>query len=198
MPFVPVPDITGIVLAGGMGQRMGGADKGLQLHRGRPLAWHALQRIGPQVGACLLSANRNIGDYEALGVPVVRDTLPDHPGPLAGFLAGLHHCRTPWLLTVPCDSPNLPLDLGARLGEAALAAGADIALAASREPGHVQRQPVFSLLKASLAPSLAAFIAGGGRSIAQWAGTLAHTDVPFDDCAAFANANTRAELDRLP
>src|SRR5947209_14549865 len=108
-------DITGLVLAGGRGSRMGGVDKGLQPHRGMPLAMQALLRLAPQVGALMINANRNLGAYESMGVPVWPDALPDYAGPLAGFLAGLERCETPYLVTVPCDSPLFPPDLVERL-----------------------------------------------------------------------------------
>ena len=108
-------DITGLVLAGGRGSRMGGVDKGLQNHHGVPLAMHALLRLAPQVGSTMINANRNLAAYESMGVPVWPDALPDYAGPLAGFLAGLERCETPWLVTVPCDSPLFPDDLVARL-----------------------------------------------------------------------------------
>ncbi|TMH09190.1 MAG: molybdenum cofactor guanylyltransferase, partial [Betaproteobacteria bacterium] len=95
-------DITGLILAGGRGSRMGGVDKGLQNHHGMPLALHALLRLQPQVGAMLINANRNLGAYESMGAPVWPDALPDYPGPLAGMLAGLERCTTPYLVTVPC------------------------------------------------------------------------------------------------
>ena len=112
-------EITALVLAGGRGSRMGGVDKGLQGFRGLPLALHALQRLQPQVGRVMISANRNLPAYEAFGVPVWPDGLADHAGPLAGFLTALEHCTTPWLLTVPCDSPRFPADLAARLAAGA-------------------------------------------------------------------------------
>ena len=124
------PDnITGLVLAGGRGLRMGGTDKGLQVLAGKPLALHALERLRPQVGALLVNANRNTAAYATFGVPVCPDTVEGFAGPLAGFLAGLVHCRTPWLLTVPCDSPRSPTDLAARLAAAAQAQDAEIAIA---------------------------------------------------------------------
>jgi len=101
-------DITGLVLAGGRGSRMGGVDKGLQLFHGTPLALHTLQRLQSQVGICLINANRNLPTYESYGVPVWPDALADYPGPLAGFLTGLEHCATPYLMTVPCDTPRSP------------------------------------------------------------------------------------------
>src|SRR4030095_14202184 len=97
-------DITGLVLAGGRGSRMGGVDKGLQAHLGMPLAMHALLRLSPQVGGVMINANRNLAAYESMGAPVWPDTLSDYPGPLAGFLTGLERCETPYFATVPRDS----------------------------------------------------------------------------------------------
>jgi len=131
-------DITGLVLAGGRGSRMGGVDKGLQNHLGMPLALHAMLRLAPQVGHVLINANRNLAAYEAMGVPVWPDALAEYPGPLAGMLAGLEHCETPWLVTVPCDTPNFPLGLVERLAHAAVDADAEIVMAATREDGVVR------------------------------------------------------------
>lgn len=194
---LPPAQVTGLVLAGGRGSRMGGVDKGLQPHRGQPLAQHALRRLQAQVGRAMVSANRNLDAYAAFGVPVWPDALPDHPGPLAGFLAGLAHCDTPYLVTVPCDTPNFPVDLVARLGRALLAEGAEIAIAATVEDGRLQPQPVFCLMRASLAASLAAFVQGGQRRIDRWTAGHRCATVVFDDAAAFANANTPDELRRL-
>jgi len=190
--------ITGLVLAGGQGTRMGGLDKGLQHYRGQPLALHTLQRLQPQVGSLLLSANRHLDAYAAFGVPVWPDADSDFAGPLAGLLAGLHHCTTPYLASVPCDAPLFPTDLVARLAAARSAADADIAMASAPDAHGVQRtQPVFCLLRASLQTSLAQFLAAGGRKVGLWA-ALHHTVLaPFADSAAFFNANTLAELHSL-
>jgi molybdopterin-guanine dinucleotide biosynthesis protein A len=150
MSAITTEQITGVVLAGGRGSRMGGVDKGLQNHHGMPLALHALLRLEPQVGAVMINANRNLGAYEAMGVPVWPDALPDYPGPLAGMLAGLERCETPYLVTVPCDTPNFPLDLVERLARGLAGAGAEIAMAATREGGVQATQPVFCLLQAAL------------------------------------------------
>lgn len=190
-------DITGLVLAGGRGSRMGGVDKGLQKHGGVPLAMHALMRLGPQVGAVMINANRNLGAYEAFGAPVWPDSIPDYAGPLAGFLAGLEHCETPWMVTVPCDSPLFPADLVQRLAAAADAQGADIAMAATREDGVIQVQPVFCLLKSELIESLVRFVQGGQRKIDKWTAQHRCIAVPFEDERAFANANTMDELQQL-
>ena len=198
-------DITGLVLAGGQGTRMGGADKGLQLLDGTPLALHALRRLAPQVGPLLVNANRNLTAYEAFGAPVCADTVAGFAGPLAGFLAGLAHCRTPWLLTVPCDTPRFPADLAQRLASAAQAQGAAIAMAMapdSEAPDAALRpQPVFCLLRADLRDSLERFIAEGGRKAGAWAARHRCARVPFDapgdDPHAFFNANTLDELRQL-
>jgi molybdopterin-guanine dinucleotide biosynthesis protein A len=190
-------DVTGLVLAGGRGSRMGGVDKGLQNHLGIPLALHALLRLQPQVGAMLINANRNIGAYEALGAPVWPDPIEGFAGPLAGFLAGLEHCETPWLVTVPCDTPDFPVDLVARLAEAADGAAADIAYAATFEDGREQAHPVFCLLRSALSESLIAFLHQGGRKIDTWFAQHPAVAVRFDDPSAFFNANTAAELAQL-
>lgn len=205
--MIDIHHITGLVLAGGRGTRMGGVDKGLQHFHGVPLALHALRRLQPQVGQLLVNANRHVDAYAAFGAPVCSDTVADHPGPLAGFLAGLAHCRTPWLLTVPCDTPLFPTDLAARLAQAADRTGADLAMAAAAEKDtatgalHWRRQPVLCLLRASLRPSLAQFVDQGGRKMVAWAQQHACTVVPFDAPGdhplAFSNANTLAELQAL-
>ncbi|MBP7914875.1 MAG: molybdenum cofactor guanylyltransferase MobA [Vitreoscilla sp.] len=194
---IPAEEITGLVLAGGRGSRMGGVDKGLQGHQGMPLALHALLRLQLQVGAAMVNANRNLAAYESMGVPVWPDPLADYPGPLAGLLAGLEHCDTPYLVTVPCDTPNFPEDLVARLAAALEAGGADIAMAASLEDGQMRSQPVFCLLKTELLESLVAFLQSGERKVDRWTGQHRCVVVPFDDSSAFFNANTLAELQQL-
>lgn len=190
-------DITGLILAGGRGSRMGGVDKGLQNHNGIPLAMHALLRLQMQVGSAMINANRNLGAYESMGAPVWPDALPDYPGPLAGFLAGLEHCDTPYLVTVPCDTPGFPLDLVERLADALEAEHADIAMAATVENGQRQVQPVFCLMKAALMESLVRFTQSGQRKIDRWTAQHRCVEVVFDDAAAFFNANTLDELQQL-
>lgn len=198
--------ITGLVLAGGRGSRMGGVDKGLQPFRGAPLALHVLWRLqrqqGGWIGPCMINANRHLAAYEALGVPVWPDVVEGWAGPLAGMLTGMMHAETPWVLAVPCDSPLLPLDLAARLAQAVSAEGADVALAAAREPDGVLRpQPVFALLGAHLLESLQRFLRDGGRKIDAWTARQRCVVVPFDqpgdDPQAFANVNTLDELHTL-
>lgn len=202
---IATADITGLLLAGGRGSRMGGVDKGLQPFNGEPLALHAIRRLAPQVGRLMVNANRNLADYEAFGVPVRPDSLADYAGPLAGFLTGLEHCTTPWLLTVPCDTPLFPTDLAARLAEAVVAGNAEIAIATAREAveGDValRPQPVFCLLRADLLDSLQRYTEAGGRKVHTWTAqhrtVHAHFDRPGDSPDAFFNANTLAELHAL-
>jgi len=194
---IPLEDITGLVLAGGRGSRMGGVDKGLQNHRGMSLALHALMRLQPQVGTAMINANRNLGAYEAMGVPVWPDAMPDYPGPLAGLLTGLERCETAYLVTVPCDTPHFPVDLVARLADALVAGDAEIAMASAVEEGALRTQPVFCLLKADLLGSLLSYMQSGQRKIDRWTAQHRCVVVEFDDPAAFFNANTLAELQHL-
>jgi molybdopterin-guanine dinucleotide biosynthesis protein A len=184
---------------------MGGADKGLQNFRGMPLALQTLMRLQLQSlppQEILINANRNLAAYESLGVPVWPDSIDGFAGPLAGFLTGLERCETPLLLTVPCDSPLLPLDLVERLYTALHNQDADLAMAAAPEAdGTVRPQPVFCLLKTELLESLVKFTQSGGRKIDAWTGQHRCAIVPFDQSVdspqAFANANTLAELQHL-
>jgi molybdopterin-guanine dinucleotide biosynthesis protein A len=176
---------------------MGGVDKGLQNHNGVPLALHALLRLQPQVGAAMINANRNLGAYESMGVPVWPDVQSDFPGPLAGVLVALERCETPYLVTVPCDTPNFPLDLVERLAHALDSEQAEIAMAATRANGEVTAQPVFCLLKSELLESLIQYLQGGQRKIDRWTALHRVATVVFDDASAFDNANTAEELRRL-
>jgi molybdenum cofactor guanylyltransferase len=190
-------EITGLILAGGRGTRMGGIDKGLQLHLGVPLALHALERLRPQVAALMLNANRNLPSYKTMSVPVWQDEMPDFPGPLAGMLAGLMHCRTPYLVTVPCDSPNFPTDLVVRLAQGLVESDAALATAYTREAGELRAQPVFCLMKTALRDNLRAFVESGERKTGLFAAQNHGARVVFDDAASFANANTLHELAEL-
>jgi molybdopterin-guanine dinucleotide biosynthesis protein A len=200
--MIAAQDITGVILAGGRGSRMGGVDKGLQNFNGMPLALAALMRLSPQVGQVMINANRNLGAYESFGVPVWPDVLPDYAGPLAGFLTALEHCETPWLATVPCDTPLFPHDLVERLAKAAHEQDAEIAMAAAREEdGQLRTQPVFCLLRVELLESLVRFTHEGGRKIDKWTAQHKTAIVPFDEPGdpprGFFNANTLAELHEL-
>lgn len=204
--MVTAGSITGMVLAGGQGTRMGGVDKGLQVFRGAPLAMQALLRLNMQkggwIGDTMINANRNIGAYESFGAQVWPDSLDGFEGPLAGFLTGLERCETEYLLTVPCDSPLFPFDLAERLALAMNKESAEIAIAAAPEAdGQVRAQPVFSLISIHLLESLTLFTQGGGRKIDAWTAQHKTVLVPFnlpqDDPRAFANANSLAELRAL-
>ena len=181
--------VTGIVLAGGQGRRMGGVDKGLQQLRGKPMVAWVLERLAPQVDEILVNANQNPEAYARFGHRVVPDAIGGFAGPLAGLHAGLSAAAHPLAVTVPCDSPFLPLDLVARLREA-LGAN-DLAVAKTGDQPH----PVFSLVRCAVLAHLTAFLAGGGRKIDAWYASLKVVEVPFDDEAdAFRNINTREEL----
>lgn len=197
-------EITGVILAGGRGSRMGGADKGLQSFNGVPLALHTLMRLSPQVGEIMVNANRNLAAYESFGVPVWPDAtnLGEFAGPLAGFLTCLERCETPYMLTVPCDTPLFPEDLAMRLADALLAEQADFAVAAApEEDGQLRPQPVFCLMRTGMLESLVRFTQGGGRKIDAWTALHKTVIVPFDqpgdDVCGFFNANTLAELHLL-
>ncbi len=189
--------ITGLVLAGGRGTRMGGVDKGLQAFRGEPMALCSARRLQPQVGTLLINANRHPDDYAKLGFPVCTDAIEGYAGPLAGMHAGLSACATDYLVTVPCDSPLLPADLVERLAGTLEQRGSEAAVAVAGPAGQAHRQPVFLLLKRSLLPHLTAYLDSGGRKVDHWLATLACAEARFDDEAAFANVNTLAELDAL-
>ena len=183
--------ITGIVLAGGKGSRMGGVDKGLQPLRGKPMVEWVLARFAPQVGEIIINANQNLATYEKYGHRVVSDAIGGFAGPLAGLHAGLNAAKHPLVVTVPCDSPFLPTDLVQRLS--ASLKGNDLAVAKTGAQPH----PVFALMKRDVRESLEAFLASGGRKIDAWYAALEVVEVSFDDEAdAFRNINTLEELKR--
>ena len=187
-------DVTGVVLAGGQGSRMGGVDKGLQVFRGRPMVAHVLERLAPQVGTILVNANRNVDEYARFGHRVIADEIAGFAGPLAGFERGLAHASTALVATVPCDSPFLPSDLVGRLHVALEANGAQLAVAKTGDQAH----PVFTLMRREVHASLRDFLASGQRKIDRWYASLAIVEVAFDDQAdAFLNINTREELASL-
>ena len=178
---------------------MGGLDKGLQPFDGVPLALHALRRLHAQVGSAMISANRNLEQYKAFGVPVWPDGESGYAGPLAGVACALRHCATPYLATVPCDAPRFPTDIVERLRQALECQDAAIAVATIARTGRTgasiwRRQPVFCLLQRSLLPNLERHIAAGNRRVDGWITANRHVEVRFEDAAAFANANTLAQL----
>ena len=183
--------VTGLLLAGGQGRRMGGVDKGLQLLRGKPLIEWVLARLAPQVAEIIVNANQNLERYESYGQRVVRDEIGGFAGPLAGLHAGLKWAKHPLVVTVPCDSPFLPEDLVSRLRDSLKEN--HLAVARTGDQPH----PVFALMKREVRESLEAFLAAGGRKIDAWYAALKVVEVPFDDEAdAFRNLNTLEELRR--
>ena len=183
--------ITGVILAGGQGRRMGGVDKGLRELRGKPMIEWVLERFAPQVDAVLINANQNLELYARLGHPVITDEIGGFAGPLAGLQCALRAARHPLVATVPCDSPFLPADLVARLDTALQVRQAQLAVARTGSQPH----PVFCLCRHDVLPHLTQFLAGGGRKIDAWYATLRVVEVAFDDEPdAFSNINTPEEL----
>jgi len=183
--------VTGVILAGGLGRRMGSVDKGLQPLRGKPMVAWVIERFAPQVDEVLINANQNLEHYAALGHRVIPDEIPGYAGPLAGLHRGLTAAAHALVATVPCDSPFLPRDLIARLRAALELQGAEIAVAKTGDQPH----PVFCLCRRSVLPGLVDFLAGGGRKIDAWYANLKVIEVAFDDQPhAFSNINTENEL----
>lgn len=189
----PAPRVTGLILAGGLGRRMGGMDKGLQLLGGKPLVEWVLERLSPQVDEVIVNANRNIARYAQLGCRVVPDIVSGHAGPLAGLQRGLMEAAGELVATVPCDAPCFPADLVKRLAEPLR--GKNVDLAVARSGGRMQ--PVFCLARKSLLPQLTAFMEDGGRKVDAWFSTLRTATVEFGSEAAFANVNTPDDLSNL-
>jgi molybdopterin-guanine dinucleotide biosynthesis protein A len=190
--------ITAVILAGGLGRRMGGVDKGLQQIHGQPMVQQVLNRLQPQVGQVLINANRHLDEYKGFGVPICSDSISGYAGPLAGIQAALLHTTTPYLVSVPCDSPLLPKDLVTRLASAMHQHTADAAVAVTGDPDQVQRHPVFLLLKSELRNSLERYLGSGGRKVDDWLASLKCIDVQFDDEMAFTNVNTPEDIAALP
>jgi molybdopterin-guanine dinucleotide biosynthesis protein A len=190
-PQLVTARVTGVILAGGQGRRMGGVDKGLQLLRGRPLVEWVLERLAPQVDEILINANQNLGCYGRYGHRVVADRIGGFAGPLAGLQCTLAAASHPLILTVPCDSPFLPADLTGRLAAGLRAQQAQLAVAKTGSQPH----PVFCLCECGVLDHLTAFLEAGGRKIDAWYATLRVAEVAFDDQPeAFSNINTIAEL----
>jgi len=184
--------ITGVILAGGQGRRMGSVDKGLKPLRGKPMVQWVAERFAPQVVEVLINANQNIDKYQILGYKVIPDAIGGFAGPLAGLHRGLSEASHDLVATAPCDSPFLPLDLIARLSAALEKAGAEIAVAKTGDQPH----PVFCLCRKTVLPGLTEFLDSGGRKIDAWYARLKVVEVLFDDQAgAFSNVNTAAELE---
>jgi molybdopterin-guanine dinucleotide biosynthesis protein A len=183
--------ITGVILAGGRGQRMGGVDKGLQRLRDKPLVQWVIERLAPQVDQLLINANQNIATYASYGYRVIPDRIEGYAGPLAGLHRALSEAAHPWVATAPCDSPFLPQDLVSRLLHKALERGAELAVAKTGDQPH----PVFCVCRTSVLPGLTSFLQAGGRKIDAWYAAMRTVEVPFDDVPqAFSNINTQDEL----
>ena len=193
-PSYPRESITGLVLAGGLGRRMGGEDKGLVPLAGRPMVAHVLEALRPQVGTIVVNANRNHERYAAFGHPVMADAVGGYLGPLAGVLTALQRSTTEFLVTAPCDAPLIAPDVVGRLYLACASAAADLAVASDGQ----RQQPVFLLLRATLAPSLEAYLAGGGRKIDAWFAQLRVAEADFsDEPDTFVNVNDPGERQRV-
>ncbi|HEX9686570.1 MAG TPA: molybdenum cofactor guanylyltransferase MobA [Burkholderiales bacterium] len=190
-PKLETAKITGVILAGGQGRRMGGVDKGLQPLRGKPMVTWVMERFAPQVDEVLVNANQNLERYAAFGHRLIPDAIQGYAGPLAGLHRGLTEAAHALVATVPCDSPFLPRDLVARLRAALEREQAEIAVAKTGEQPH----PVFCLCRKRVLPGLTDFLAAGGRKIDAWYAKLKVVEVPFDDNPdAFSNINTEDEL----
>jgi molybdopterin-guanine dinucleotide biosynthesis protein A len=196
--MITANQITGLILAGGRAQRMGGIDKGLILFHGKPLIESAISRLKPQISTILINANRSITKYSHYGYPVLMDETPDFSGPLAGFSVGLKHCTTPYLLTSPCDSPLLPADLAEKMAVELEEKNLELVYASSKEvDGKIWAQPVFCLMRSNLQDSLNAFLSKGDLKIDRWFTELRSGTVIFENPQAFANVNTPEELAAL-
>jgi len=186
--------ITTVILAGGEGRRMGGIDKGLVLFHGKPLVEHVIEHLAPQTGKLLISANRSEQQYGNYGYPVIADTLPEFPGPLAGILAALELIDDELLLSVPCDTPQLPDDLVQRLVKALADSGADIAIPFDGKRLHA----AIMLMRRSVAPDLRTYLLSGERKVQLWLKRHLTVQVDYSDQPrAFANLNTLEELKHL-
>jgi len=185
-------DITGVILAGGKGRRMGGVDKGLVEYQQRPLIAHVIERLEPQVGGLLINANRNADKYQEYGFPVIADQLADYQGPLAGFSVAMLAAKTDYVLTVPCDGPLLPHDLVSRMVKNMHEENTDIAVAHDGE----RLQSVYALIKRDLLPSLQACIQSGHRRVDAWYATQQTTLADFSDTPeSFFNVNFPEDRD---
>ncbi len=196
--MISADQITGLILAGGRAQRMGGIDKGLISFHGQALIESAIQALKNQVGQILINANRNITKYSTYGYPVIVDEAPDFSGPLAGFYAGLKTCKTPYLVTSPCDSPLMPPDLCAKLAEEMEGGNYQLVYASTQEVnGKIWAQPVFCLMRSDVESSLKGFLSKGDLKIDNWFKELRTSTVIFKNTEAFANVNTPEELKHL-
>jgi len=186
-----IAGITGVILAGGQGRRMGSVDKGLRELRGKAMVAWVLERFAPQVEEMLINANQNLDVYAKFGHRVIPDEIGGFAGPLAGLQRGLSEARHPLVATAPCDTPFLPADLVTRLHVALETQQAQLAVARTGDQPH----PVFCICRRDVLPHLTKFLNDGGRKIDAWYSTLKVVEVVFDDQpGAFSNINTPDEL----
>lgn len=184
--------ITAVILAGGKGSRLGGQDKGLVIYQNKPLIQHVLDKIEPQVGHIIINANRNQDDYAKFSYPVISDELSDFQGPLAGFLTGMRTCKTDYILTLPCDGPDLPDDLVSRLVNELEDTTADNNIVVAHDGKRLQ--PVHALIPTSLIESLESFLANGDRKIDLWYAEHSMATADFSDKPdVFFNINTEEQ-----
>ena len=187
-------DITGLVLAGGRAQRMGGVDKGLLDLGGKPMIAHIVERLRPQVRTIIINANRNQNEYKRWSDTVIKDSIGEFDGPLAGVASGLEVADTNLILTVPCDSPLIAENLASRMHSQLVHDNADIAVASDGD----RLQPVFMLLQRSLLSSIVEFLQAGERKIDKWFAQHGITEVDFSDRPeTFLNVNTPEEKDEF-
>jgi molybdopterin-guanine dinucleotide biosynthesis protein A len=194
VPVYPQEQVTAGILAGGRATRMGGVDKGLVELGGRAMVEYVLDALRGQTSRMLINANRSVDQYEHYGVQVVRDRQEGFLGPLAGIASMMAAADTEWLLTSPCDSPQVPADLGARLWQAVARNGAEIGVAHSGE----RLEPVFALLRCSLRGDLEAYLDSGERKIDRWYQRHRMATADFSDSPEmFVNVNTLSQRDDL-
>ena len=198
MSQCPSDQVTGIILAGGRGVRVGGEDKGLLVFNGEPIVKKVFKSLNQQVHMVVVSANRHVEEYQSFGVPVVKDRLPDYQGPLAGIEAALTVCMTPYALVVPCDAPFIRHDLAQKLYDKMEETNVNIVFAQSyTEQGEVAAEPTFALIRSCMLSHLRAYLDSGKRKVLGWYELTDHASVLIDDPLCFANANTPEDFDRL-
>ncbi|MDH5648691.1 MAG: molybdenum cofactor guanylyltransferase [Gammaproteobacteria bacterium] len=187
-------DITGVILAGGKGSRFDGKDKGLIVIAGRPMVAHIIDQLAPQVGSIIINANRSLEQYSAYGFPVIADDTTDYRGPLAGVASAMKRAVTPYILTVPCDSPRLPKDLSVRFMNCMNTKNPDICVAHDGQ----RMQPVTALYRCTLLSDLTTAIDKGELGVQRWISSQNHATADFSDqISTFANINTRVEKEEF-
>jgi molybdopterin-guanine dinucleotide biosynthesis protein A len=183
--------ITAVILAGGAGRRMGGLDKGLLLLNGRPLIQHVLERLTPQCDTILINVNRHREAYTEFGYPLIEDSLSGGLGPLAGLLTALEHSQSDYIISVPCDTPQLPQDLVARMLECLQRNAAEVCTVDDGARLH----PVILLVKRTLRTNLRHYLESGGRKVHDWFYSVEHCTADFSEQPeAFMNINTPEQL----